>query len=106
MSKGHIPGGGPASNKVVETSQRLGHRAKRHIVAGVAQQGQAQGSHVNSTEGGGHDTGYHGVAMRGSPFHVAGDGVKLGNEIADTTKCGPGGSRTVYKSGYQSKHGA
>jgi hypothetical protein len=103
MSKGpHIPAGGPHSKNVVHRSQVLGERARKHIVAGVSQTGLAQGNHFTA-HGKAHDSDYHGVAARGSPFHVAGDGVKLGNEIAETTKCAPGGSRTIYKGGSQSR---
>jgi hypothetical protein len=31
--------------------------------------------------------------------------VPSGNQVAAETVCGPGGSRTVYKSGYQDLHG-
>ena len=31
--------------------------------------------------------------------------VRSGNDVAATTVCGPGGSRTIYKSGYQDLHG-
>jgi hypothetical protein len=32
--------------------------------------------------------------------------VKLGNEVAATTVCGVGGSRTIYKTGTQDVQGA
>jgi hypothetical protein len=33
------------------------------------------------------------------------DFVPMGNTVAAATKCGPGGSRTIYKSGFQSLSG-
>jgi hypothetical protein len=33
------------------------------------------------------------------------DFVPLGNELSANIKCGPGGGRTIYKSGYQDLHG-
>jgi hypothetical protein len=31
--------------------------------------------------------------------------VKSGNQVAAETVCGPGGSRTIYRTGYQDLHG-
>ena len=31
--------------------------------------------------------------------------VRMGNDLAEATKCGPGGSRTVYRSGFQALTG-
>ena len=103
MSKdGHIPGGGIASNKVVHTGYKTGAARERIVPAGVYQYGQAVGNHVTGAEGGGGDLGYHGI----NPFSgKAGYPSRLGNEVAATTQCGPGGSRNVYKSGQQQQTG-
>jgi hypothetical protein len=82
------------SKNVKKTSVRTGQQPKAKVVAGVAQYGQAQGNHV--TEQG--STGYGGV----SSFGGTGFPTKHGNTVAVETVCGPGGSRTVHKSGSQS----
>jgi hypothetical protein len=102
MSKGHKPGGGIKSRQKVSVAQRLGQPRERIRPTGVAQYGQAQGSHVTGAEGGGGDLNYHGVkAHTGKP----GLQSREGNMVAATTVCGPGGSRTIYKTGVQGVHG-
>ena len=102
MSKGHKPGGGIQSRQKVRVGQRLGAPRERVRPTGVAQYGQAQGSHVTGTEGGGGDTGYHGVkAHTGKP----GLQSREGNMVAASTVCKPGGSRTIYRSGSQCQTG-
>jgi hypothetical protein len=98
-SGNHRPGGGIASRQHVETGYRTGKSKERIRHAGVAQIGQRQGNHV--TEQGA--TSYGGI----NPFTGAkGFPSELGNILAPATKCGPGSSRTVYKSGFQDQHGA
>ncbi len=76
--------------------QRTGSPRERVRPSGVAQYGQAQGSHAMRVG----DTGYRGInAMAGKP----GTPSRMGNEVAATTVCGPGGSRTVMKSGSQGR---
>jgi hypothetical protein len=91
-------GGGPNSNKVVRPSYRQGQQRERVIPAGAAQLGQRQGNHI--TDGG--STRYGGVPL------IGGTGLRseLGNAKAVATICGPGGSRTIYKTGFQTQTGA
>jgi hypothetical protein len=93
---GHRPGGGIASKNLVV---RTGQQKKRDIPAGVAQLGQKQG---NKAMGQSQRLDYSGVEI------IAGTGFKseLGNSVAAATKCGPGGSREVMKTGSQSTYGA
>jgi hypothetical protein len=66
----------------------------------VGQLGSRQGNHV--MEDG--KTSYTGEKWAGGPSFQK---TPFGNEVAVNTKCGPGGSRTVYgKSGMQGTHGA
>ena len=96
MAKGNQ---GIRSKNLVHKPVRTGAE-RRHIQkAGVAQLGQMQGSHV--THGG--DTGYRGIGLIG-PKHPISE--PLGNEVAAKTVCGPGGSRTIYKTGFQTQTGA
>ena len=100
MAKGnHRPGGGIKSRVNVERRVRTGAPRERIRHSGVAQIGQRVGDHVTNQGA----TGYGGI----NPFG-AGQGYpsKLGNEVAATTVCGVGGSRTIYKTGVQSQHGA
>jgi hypothetical protein len=96
-------GGGITSKNVVRKPVKTGERARKFHEAGVAQIGTSRGDH--STESG--------RRLRGDVEKVRGElkpaggpgGVKLGNEVAKTTVCGPGGSRQVYAQGTQSMHG-
>jgi hypothetical protein len=95
MAKGNQ---GIRSKNLVHKPVRTGAE-RRHIQkAGVAQLGQMQGSHV--THGG--DTGYRGIGLIGPKHPIS---QPLGNEIAAATKCGPGGSREVMRTGSQGVHG-
>jgi hypothetical protein len=94
MAKGnHRPGGGIRSKTVVHKPVRTGAPREHIQKAGVAQLGQAQGSHA--TDKG--DTGYRGIGLRG-PKHPISE--RLGNEVAATTVCGVGGSRTSTKQAF------
>ena len=98
--KGHIPGGGIASNKVTERPVRTGAGAKGINPGWVGQKGQAQGSHTTRSG----DSNY-----RGEP-RSAGSGynpVPYGNQVALNVKGGgPGTGRTLYgQSGVQGCHG-
>jgi hypothetical protein len=100
MSKGS-GGGGYGSKPHVTKPVRTGAPRERIRPTGVAQLGQRQGNHF--TEGGAKQSGYGGV-----PIFGAGQGYasELGNAKAAATVCGPGGSRTVMKSGSQCMTGA
>jgi hypothetical protein len=98
MKGSHKPGGGIASRVNVSPRVRTG-AARQHIhPGGVAQLGQHQGSHTTSAN----DTGYRGERLVGPKQPIS---VKLGNEVAASTVCCPGGSRTVMRGGVQSTHG-
>jgi hypothetical protein len=96
----HKPAGGLGSKNVVRKPVRQGSQRERVHGAGAAQQGQRQGDKAMSGHGGA--TGYRGESL------ITGQGYpsRLGNEVAESTKAGPGGSRDVYKSGFQQTHGA
>jgi hypothetical protein len=91
-------GGGIKSRVNVEPGYRHGQQKKRTIPAGVAQIGQRQGNHF--THGG--STDYSGVNLFGGQGYPS----RLGNRVAVETNCGPGGSRTIYKTGTQGVTGA
>ena len=88
------------SKNVKRVSQVLGQPRKAASVAGVAQKGQHVGDHVTNKG----STGYRGEPLFGGASFNS--GVALGNEVASKTQCGPGGSRTVMKSGSQGQQGA
>lgn len=92
--------GGIKSRNVTNRPVRTGAAARAQNPRGVAQYGSAMGNH--STEGGGKKLtkAVETVPGRSIPS------VKLGNEVAASTTCGPGGSRTVMRSGGQGMHGA
>jgi len=97
--KGHRPGGGIKSRVNVERPVRTGASRERIRPSGVAQIGQRVGNHVTNQGA----TGYGGINSFG-----AGQGYpsELGNTLAAATKCGPGGSREVMRSGSQGMTGA
>jgi hypothetical protein len=101
MAKGnHRPGGGIKSRTVVHKPVRTG-AAREHIQkAAVAQIGQRQGDHVTNRAG---STGYRGESLIGPKSPIS---EPMGNEIAVATKCGPGGSREVMRTGSQGVHGS
>jgi hypothetical protein len=100
----HKPAGGLGSKNVVRKPVREGtSRRQGYHVAGVAQQGQKQGSHVMSSGINRGDTNY-----RGEPFFGR-DGYKsqLGNSVAlNVGGGGPGTGRVVMRSGQQGTHGS
>jgi len=100
----HKPGGGIRSRVNVSVGNKTGAPRERIRHAGVAQYGQAQGSHVTGAEGGGGDTNYHGVKDHtGKP----GTPSELGNKVAlNIGGGGPGTGRTIYASGSQCRTGA
>src|SRR5215469_1231078 len=94
MSKGS-GGGGYHSRQHVEKPVKTGIGSRAVGPGGVGQLGAMQGSHVTRGE----ESRY-----RGDPFYI-GRGLNptpYGNEVAASTTCGPGGSRTIYSAGSQS----
>jgi hypothetical protein len=72
---------------------------RQHVHPGaVAQEGQHVGNKAMNQKG---------SSYRGEPL-LAGAGYQseLGNKVAEQTTAGPGGSRTIYKSGFQQTHGS
>jgi hypothetical protein len=95
-------GGGYKSTQHVEKPVRTGVGNRGVSVGRVGQLGQMQGNHV--TADGGKSTNYRGEGPihQGAAFRP----VEMGNAVAASTKCGPGGSRTIYKTGSQDQHGS
>jgi hypothetical protein len=93
-------GGGAGMNKVVRKPVRTGAAARHYEKAGIAQLGQRQGDHATNRA---RSTGYSGENLIG-PKHPISE--PLGNEVAEATKCCPGGSREVMKTGSQGMTGA
>jgi hypothetical protein len=75
---------------------RQGKRREPYLPAGVAQQGQHVGNHVMEQ---GH-VAYGGLEIN-SGVGRGFDPVPQGNDLAEKTQCGPGGSRKVMRSGGQ-----
>src|SRR6516162_8303517 len=93
---GHRPGGGIASNKVVERSApKQEPRARAVDVGAVSRQGTAQGNHA---------TGSGKILPGGGSSLYAGPGYS--NVGPRPTQEGPGGGRTVMHCGSQDMHGA
>jgi len=83
-----LTGGGILGNKNVSPPVRTGQPYKASSPAAADQLGQAVSFKREQVE--------VGRAYTGSP---------LGNELAASVKCGPGGGRTVMKSGSQNQWG-
>ncbi len=98
LNMSHKPAGGLKSKNVTETRVRTGSGSKGTRPAGVAQLGNSQGSHV-TRQG---DTGYRGEVFHKPPNFQP---TPFGNEVAASTQCGVGGSRTIYKTGTQGQQG-
>jgi hypothetical protein len=108
MSKGSGGGGYNSRVHVENKNYHLGMGARKQVVSGVAQQGQAQGNHISgdSSGGGAYSTRYGGVPRDAGPFPMNSVGAdKFGNEWATSVPCKVGGGATVYKAGVQSTHG-
>ncbi len=97
MAKSKV-GGGPHSKNVVRKEVRTGSPRQQGHPGGVAQIGAHVGSHATNKG----NTGYRGEPI----FKGPANSVPLGNEVAAKTVCGPGGSRDIYKTGFQQTHGA
>lgn len=97
-SGGRLSGGGITSRNNVSPSMRNGSAARVQNVKGVSQIGQSLGNHATDS----------GRTMKGVAVTTMGPaigGARLGNEVAASTVCGVGGSRTVMRSGAQGQHG-
>jgi hypothetical protein len=97
-------GGGYKSRPHVEKPVKTGKGNRGVSVGATSQLGAKQGSHVTSE--GGKETSYRGD-NRGRVHQ--GDALRpaeMGNAVSAATKCGPGGSRTVYASGSQGQTGS
>jgi len=94
MAKGS-GGGGYGSRVITERPVKTGSGARAVGAGGVSQLGNKVGSHVTRGE----DSSY-----RGDPFYIVRglNPTPYGNEVAASTVCGVGGSRTIYSSGSQS----
>jgi hypothetical protein len=99
-SEMYKPGGGPKGRNVVEKPMKTGVGARAVNVKWPAQVGVSRGNRVQVAETGGGGKVLTGV--RADPYKPPSfNPVRQGNEIAASTVCGPGGSRTVYKTGAQ-----
>jgi hypothetical protein len=108
MSKNRMTGGGagggPGSRAMhAPTTYFTGHPGTKVSPKGVSQFGGSYGDHATAS----------GKVLRGAiePVKMGSmpnggpGGVPLGVEVAQSTVCGPGGSRTVMRSGGQAQHG-
>jgi hypothetical protein len=103
-TKGHLAGGGIAGKNVTKQNVRIGIGARAVDPQYPGQPGGSRGNSVQrGLEGGGtrllannRADVYGGPSFRPAP---------LGNAVAASTKCGVGGSRTVYKTSTQGQHG-
>jgi len=97
-----VSGGGIRSNKLVNVGVKTGP-ASTNVVSprGVSQYGYATGSRISST-------GSYTTENTSLPVveRKAGESVLGHVKALDVGKGGPGTGRTIYKSGYQSLHGA
>jgi hypothetical protein len=93
-------GGGITGKNVREVGYRTGKGAMSKNPGKVAQLGSMVGDHITDRRA---SSGY-----RGEPWTIGPsfDPKAFGNEIAVVTKCGPGGSREVMRTGSQGQHGA
>jgi hypothetical protein len=91
-------GGGPQSRNVKQVPVRTGGAAKGINPGWAGQRGEAQGNHTMRGP-----TNYRGEPVVTSM--PAGGDQRLGNAVAASTVCGPGGSRSVMATGSQQQHG-
>jgi hypothetical protein len=102
MRRGGNAGGGINSRVNKSVSVRTGAPARGISPGATSQFGSSVGNHATDRA---KSTGYRGERyLEGKT--PAGGAVRLGNEVAASTVCGVGGSRTVMRSGGQGQHGA
>jgi hypothetical protein len=95
-------GGGLGSRNVKEVPMRTGKPAYGVGPGWASQLGSNIGNHATES---GRNLPYRGEKMHDG-LTPAGGRVKLGNEVSAATKCGVGGSRTLYgQSGSQRTYG-
>jgi hypothetical protein len=95
----HRPAGGLKSKNITERPVRVGPGARAIDKNWVAQIGSSQGNHATMKSKILPDhraDPYGGPSFRPAP---------MGSTVAAQTVCGPGGSRTVMRSGQQGTHG-
>jgi hypothetical protein len=85
-------------NKNVEPKYRTGGPNRPAAVKGASQIGASQGAHVTERR---RELDFSGVSKPVFDGGSALNPAPLGNQVAATTKCGPGGSRNIYRSGAQ-----
>jgi len=99
LSKGGS-GGGIDSNQRREVRVRTGSGSKGASPRGVSQVGGSYGNHATdrvSKSAGAVEPMYGGPSF---------NPTKFGNELSAATKCGPGGSREVMRTGTQQQWGS
>jgi hypothetical protein len=102
LSKSGSAGGGFRSRQVKEVGNRPGKVAERINPGGVSQIGEALGNHSTENRT---VSNYRGDEMIAGSLVRPGQ-PRLGNEVAFTTKAGPGGSRNLYgQSGTNQQYG-
>jgi hypothetical protein len=101
QSSGHPIGGGIGSKNVVNKPVITGKPAYGVGPGWASQLGSNIGNHATES---GRNLPYRGEAMHNN-LTPAGGNQPLGNAVAAATKCGVGGSRTIYASGSQGKPG-
>jgi hypothetical protein len=94
-----ITGGGVQGSFNRKVDVRVGSRTTQVVnPAGVSQLGAAQGGRIN-------DGNISGINSSKAVFEAPRNAAtRIGNDEAAATTAGPGGSRTVYRAGYQGKH--
>jgi hypothetical protein len=92
-------GGGLGSKNVVNPPVKTGSGSASTRPAGVAQIGNSWGNHTTNKG----ESNYSGERLHNPERNF--QPTKFGNEIAANTTCGPGGSRTIYKTGSQDQYG-
>jgi hypothetical protein len=93
-----VTGGGIQSSVNREVGVRGGKRTTNAVSpAGLSQYGTAQGGRIKGSGS------FTGISSAKNVFEGAKTAATpMGNAVAASTVCKPGGSRTVYRAGYQS----
>jgi hypothetical protein len=95
------------SKNVTRPQYKSGPGARAANPKWAASVGEARGNRAQSGVEGGGGVVLKGEGVRPSPYKGASfNPVRQGNEVAAATVCGPGGSRTVMRSGQQGTHGS
>jgi hypothetical protein len=95
-----LSGGGITMNKNVKGNVRAGPASTNKVSpAGVSQLGYATGDKLKG------EGSHTGINTAQKVFQGTAPQVRSGNDVAASTVAGPGGSRTVLRSGGQGVHG-